>query len=158
MKDEKYTEAGRMLLRFLHQEAKSKGITQEEIAKRTGFQSGNVSRMLNYKYSPTIENFLRLANSIEVRLELHSDSDFTFKPTHNIDTPKFLLVPDAANAQLYILHTKQPACLVKVIQTIPAQFIITDLFEEELTPETEIELIEAAKTFYKYYAENIDTN
>ena len=120
MKNEKYTEAGRMLLRFLHQEAKSKGITQEQMAAKTGFDSPNVNRMLNYRYSPTLENFLKLADSIGVRLELHSDQDATFSPTRNIETPDLLFVPDAANMQLYILHTKPPACLIKIIQTIPA--------------------------------------
>jgi len=157
MKNEKFTEAGRMLLRFLHQEAKSKGITQEQMAVKTGFDSPNVNRMLNYRYIPSLENFLILADSIGIRLELHSDQDSTFSPTRNIETPEMLFVPDAVNMQLYILHTKSPACLVRVVQTIPAQFIITDLFEE-LTPESEIELINKARIFYQNYIEKSDAN
>lgn len=157
MKNDKFTEAGRMLLRFLHQEAKSKGITQDQMAERTGFDSSNVNRMLNYRYTPTIENFLKLAESIGVRLELHSGQDATFSPTRNIETPDLLFVPDAANLDLYILHTKQPACLVKVIQTIPAQYIITDLFEQ-LTPDSETDVIKKATDFYAKYASAMDSN
>lgn len=157
MKDDKFTEAGRMLLRFLHGEAKNKGITQEQMAIKTGFDSSNVNRMLNYRYSPTLENFLKLADSIGVRLELHSETDATFSPTRNVETPTFLFAPDPDDNELYILHTKQPACIIKVIQTLPAQFIISDLFEE-LTPETEKEILESAKDFFKNHAKPMDTN
>ena len=157
MKDDKFTEAGRLLLRFLHQKAKSKGITQDQMAERTGFDSSNVNRMLNYRYTPTIENFLKLAESIGVRVELHLDSDSTFSPTRNLETPVFLFVPDDAEKELYILHTKQPACLVKVIQTIPAQFIISDLFEE-LTAETEFTILNQAKEFYRNHVQSFDSN
>jgi len=157
MKNEKFAEAGRMLLRFLHQEAKNKGITQEQIAERSGFIKSNVNRMLNYRYSPTLENFLILADSIGIRIELHSETDATFSPTRNIETPVFMFVPNEKNKELYILHTKSPACLVRVVQTIPAQFIITDLFEE-LTPETEIEVLSKAKLFYQNYVQSTDGN
>jgi len=157
MKNEKFTEAGRMLLRFLHQEAKNKGITQEQIAERSGFIKSNVNRMLNYRYSPTLENFLILAESIGVRIELHSETDATFSPTRNIETPVFMFVPNEKNKELYILHTKTPACLIKVVQTLPATFLITDLFEK-LDPETENVLINKAKTFYFEHAAGFDKN
>lgn len=157
MKDEQFTEAGKTLLGFLKTEAKAKGLTEMQIANHTGFDKANVYRMFTGKYSPTLPNFLKLAEAIGVRLELHSESDRTFNPTRNIETPRFLFVPDQDNNELYILHTKQPACLIQVIQTLPARFIISDSFEE-ITPESEIEILYESKEFFKEYSGNTDKN
>lgn len=63
--EEKYKTARLMLCRYLHKLAKEKGITQEVIAQRTGFSSNNVNRMLQGRYSPTLDNFIRLAEAID---------------------------------------------------------------------------------------------
>lgn len=66
MKNDKYIEARRILLRFVSEQAKAKGITHEQIASKTGFDRSNVGRMLAGRFSPTLDNFLRLAEAVEV--------------------------------------------------------------------------------------------
>ena len=69
---EKYSEARKILLRFVADQAKEKGITQEDIAERTGFSRSNVSRMLAGRFAPTLDNFIRLAEAVEVYFFLES--------------------------------------------------------------------------------------
>jgi transcriptional regulator with XRE-family HTH domain len=64
MEENKHKEASQMLMHYLRDLAKEKGITQEQIAQKTGFESSNVNRMLAGKYSPTLENFIKLADAI----------------------------------------------------------------------------------------------
>lgn len=52
-----------MLLEYLMQRIKEKGITQEDLAMRTGFTQSNISRMLNAKYAPTLDNLLTLCEA-----------------------------------------------------------------------------------------------
>lgn len=55
-----------MLCRYLADVAKEKGITNELIANRTGFKPSNVSRMLAGIYSPSLDNYMRLAEAVGV--------------------------------------------------------------------------------------------
>lgn len=74
--ENKYIEARNMLLKFVSDTAKEKGITQQEIANRTGWKRTNVNRILTGKYSPSLDNFLRLAESVGVYFFVESkDSD-----------------------------------------------------------------------------------
>lgn len=77
MKDEKYTEAGRMLLGFIKSEAKAKGITEQSIADKTGFIQQNVNRMLSGKYMPSLDNFINLAEAVNVYFFLESKDSKT---------------------------------------------------------------------------------
>lgn len=63
--EEKYKAARLMLCRYIKDLAKEKGVTQEEIAARTGFKQNNVSRMLSGDYSPSLDNFIRLAEAVD---------------------------------------------------------------------------------------------
>lgn len=65
MNKEKYQEARRMLCQYLYKLAKEKGITHDMIAERTGFDRSNISRMLAAKYSPTLDNFIKLAEAVD---------------------------------------------------------------------------------------------
>jgi len=65
MDTDKHKEASQMLMHYLRDLAKEKGITQEQIAKKTGFESSNVNRMLAGKYSPKLENVIKLAEVID---------------------------------------------------------------------------------------------
>lgn len=69
---EKYTEARKLLLRFVAEQAKEKGITEAQIAELTGFKQPNVHRMLSGKFSPTLDNFIRLAEAVGVYFFLDS--------------------------------------------------------------------------------------
>lgn len=62
--------ARKMLTEYVKQYAEFKGITQTQIAQATGFTQGNVSRILSAKYSPTLDNFLKIAGAVGVRLEI----------------------------------------------------------------------------------------
>lgn len=62
----KYQQARIMLCQYLYDVAKEKGISHDKIAEITGFTRTNVSRMLSGKYSPSIDNFLKLADAIGV--------------------------------------------------------------------------------------------
>lgn len=76
MTPEKYIEARKILLSFIADQAKEKGITHEQIAEITGFDRSNVGRMLSGKYAPTLDNFLRLAEAVNVYFFLaYKDSD-----------------------------------------------------------------------------------
>jgi transcriptional regulator with XRE-family HTH domain len=62
--EEKYKKSRKLLLDYLRQTAREKGITHLSIAEKTGFTANNVSRMLQGRYSPTLDNFIRLAESV----------------------------------------------------------------------------------------------
>ena len=64
--EEKYLAARLMLCKYLAQVAREKGITQEMISEKTGFTQPNVSRMLQGKYSPSLDNFMKIAESVGV--------------------------------------------------------------------------------------------
>ena len=49
---------------------KSRGITQEELSKRTGIARPNIARMENGSYNPTIEMMVRLAAGLDMRLDI----------------------------------------------------------------------------------------
>lgn len=70
---------------------------------------------------------------------------------------KFLLSVDPANNELYILHRLWPACLIHVVQEIPARFVIEDLYDNVDNVETipGMPFIEEAKDFYRIYAQQI---
>ena len=55
-----------MLCRYLGDKAKEKGISEVELSQITGFTENNISRMLSGKYSPSLDNFLRLAEAVGV--------------------------------------------------------------------------------------------
>ena len=49
---------------------KEKGITQQEIADRTGIKRTNVARIESGKNAPTIEVFVKLAAALDMELEI----------------------------------------------------------------------------------------
>lgn len=66
MSKEKYKLARQMLCQVLKKEAKEKGLTYQQIADITGFSQPNVSKLLNGIYSPTLDNFIKLADAVGV--------------------------------------------------------------------------------------------
>jgi len=155
MNDEKYIEARKSTMRFIAEEAKSKGISLEFIANKSGFDRPNVSRMLSGKYSPSLDNFFKLASAVGIRMEMHAEGSKSSYTTYNVDMPKFLFAPDHENNQLYILHTHYPACIFQVVQTIPHQLKAITLYAEE---EDLSGIITEAEEFYRKYVEKMDRN
>lgn len=70
MEDEKFQDETRMLLSKLKEFAKEKGITEQQIAEKTGFIQSNVNRLFEGKYLPLLDNFLQLADAIGYHIEL----------------------------------------------------------------------------------------
>jgi transcriptional regulator with XRE-family HTH domain len=75
MGEERYQEEMRMLLSTLKERAKEKGITEQQIADKTGFIQSNVNRMFAGKYSPLLDNFLQLADAIGYHIELKENQN-----------------------------------------------------------------------------------
>jgi hypothetical protein len=70
MKDEKYIEASKRMMADLRKVAYTKGITEKMIAERTGFIESNVHRLLDGKYPPSLDDFLKLADAVGVDINL----------------------------------------------------------------------------------------
>lgn len=70
--------ARKMLLDYLKEAIEEKGITQEELAIKTGFKQSNISRILSAKYPPTLDNLLSLcdaANCYVFIIDKEADDD-----------------------------------------------------------------------------------
>lgn len=70
MKDEIYREETQELLGKLKDLALLNGVTDEQIAARTGFSTANIYRMFKGKYSPSLDNFLKLAYGVGYEVDL----------------------------------------------------------------------------------------
>ena len=46
--------------------SKSKGITQEQLAEKVGIGTSNISYIENGKFAPTIENFEKIVQALDV--------------------------------------------------------------------------------------------
>lgn len=66
-----------MLVLLLLKIAESKGISQVEIAKRTGLKKSNVSRIFKMDYCPTMRTFLLLTSAIEVNFFIEDNNSST---------------------------------------------------------------------------------
>jgi len=69
MKNDKYSESARKLVEFLKSQAKAKGISESEIARRTGLKQQNVNRLFNFKRPPTLETFIKVADAIDFEVD-----------------------------------------------------------------------------------------
>lgn len=56
----------KVLVLMLKNIAEAKGITQEEIAVKSGLLQSNISRVFSLRYCPTLQTFLAIATAIEV--------------------------------------------------------------------------------------------
>jgi len=154
--EEKYKELRNRLLSYIKNFAQKNGITQEKIAERTGFSSNNVSRMLQGRYTPTLDNFIRLAESIDHNVELLKS--FTPESIENSGIlPKFMFTVDPLNNELYILHRQFPACLIHIVQETPVRLIIEDIYDEMGNPADILTMpfIEEAKSFWRSYGQTL---
>lgn len=68
------------LLLMLHEIAKAKGLSHEDIANDIGWDRANVTRILNARYLPRLDNFLLLSKAIGVNFFFeckNSETDLT---------------------------------------------------------------------------------
>lgn len=56
----------KLLVLLLRKVAESKGISQQEIANRTGMLRTNVNRVFQLKYCPKLDTFILIANAIGI--------------------------------------------------------------------------------------------
>lgn len=54
----------------LKEVADKKGITQDDIAKKTGYLQPNVSRFFSLRYIPRLDVFLNIAKAIGVKIKI----------------------------------------------------------------------------------------
>ncbi|MBK9258091.1 MAG: helix-turn-helix transcriptional regulator [Saprospiraceae bacterium] len=59
-----------LLLKYLFQIAQHRGITQKDIEAATGIDQANLSKMLNGKYCPSVDVFLKIAEFVGVDISL----------------------------------------------------------------------------------------
>ncbi len=55
-----------LLVQILRKIAEKKGISQQEIANRTGLKRSNVSRTFALRFCPSLKNFIAIARAINV--------------------------------------------------------------------------------------------
>ena len=77
MNEKKYIQARLTLCLFLKSEAETKGITQQQIADKCGWHQQTVQRMLSGKFSPSLDNFIKLADAIGVNFFMESKDSNT---------------------------------------------------------------------------------
>jgi len=77
MNENKYLQARLTLCLFLKSEAENKGITQQQIADKCGWHQQTVQRMLSGKFSPSLDNFIKLADAIGVNFFMESKDSNT---------------------------------------------------------------------------------
>lgn len=75
--ENKYLQARLTLCLFLKSEAETKGITQQQIADKCGWHQQTVQRMLSGKLSPSLDNFIKLADAIGVNFFMGSKDSNT---------------------------------------------------------------------------------
>lgn len=74
MQDEQeFDRQAEAMLYLLREIAQRRKISHQAIADRIGWKQTNVSRLFTAKYSPTLPNFLRLADALGIRVILESD-------------------------------------------------------------------------------------
>lgn len=71
MKDQNIKHQWQQIVIRLKEAAKEKGISQIDIAKKTGLKAPNISRALNLKKCPTLPTLLLIANAVGVEINVN---------------------------------------------------------------------------------------
>jgi len=148
-------DARRQIGEFFRNRRIQMGHSLEHAARFIGITANTLSRIEQGKFHWDIDLHHKLCETYEIKPFLVPRE--LLKP-RDIDLADYLLVPDHANMQLYILHRKFPACLIQVIQTIPATFEVLEFYDFCSKEEVSAITIKA-KMFYNDYVErNQDLN
>lgn len=157
MFNENLIKQNRQLLgHFFFTRRKEMGHSIEHAAQHIGISANTLGRIENGKFAFDIDLLLKLCETYEVKP--------FFVPKEELDEreesgPKFLFAPDGQENDLYILHRHYPACLIEVVQTIPAQYKIVDIYELVDTETiSKYGILEAAEKFFKEYYASKDQN
>ena len=155
MNKEQIREKCQRTLTYLSQLIKSKHISQEVIAERSGYLSSNVNRVLSGRYMPRLDVLTSIANAAGYDVAF-VNQEVNHQPAPEAIVPKFMLAIDFQRNELYILHRQFPSCLIHIKQEIPVRFIVQDLYDDVPNPSDILGMpfVEEAKAFYRTYAEN----
>lgn len=63
-------QSARLFVLLLKEIAKEKGITQQEIAEKTGLHQSNIARVFSVKFIPSFKNFIAIAKAIGIEIIL----------------------------------------------------------------------------------------
>lgn len=151
--NDKHRDAAMMMMGFLKEIAKNNGLKQKDISKKTEMSIQTVNQMFSGNLMPTLDNFIKLGEAVGVRIELHSPEVPSAAKIRNLEIPRFMFSPDMQTKQLYIIHTHYPACVIHVIQTIPASLEVLQNFDNCDDFE---DVIEDALEFYRNNVMNDD--
>ena len=75
MNNQDFSLQSAIIMKLIGEIAKDKGFTHQDIADATGFERTNVSRMFNGKYSPSLANFLKIINAINLMVLFQDKED-----------------------------------------------------------------------------------
>jgi len=98
---------------------------QTELAKTTGFNQSNISRMFGLKYSPNLKNYSILMQAIGL-----IDEEYNADPIS-----PFLISIDKKTNEMFVLHREDPAYLVHVKQEVPMRFILVESYDTDWNDE-----------------------
>lgn len=76
-----------VLVTFLEEIAKQKGISQGQIAESTGMMQSSVSRLFSLKYVPKLHTFLSIAQAVGVNF-FFEDKDGTIDLTKGFESSR----------------------------------------------------------------------
>jgi transcriptional regulator with XRE-family HTH domain len=110
------------LMNLMHQNK----ITMQELSEKSGYSEYHLSGFFQEKFPLSIEVLLTISTALGYDLTFSRKFDYTTTKSES----KFLMCPDEANKQLYILHREEPVCLIHVLQTTPISFVVHELYSE----------------------------
>ncbi len=67
----------KMLVLLLKEIADQKGLTQGQIAEKSGLLQSNISRFFSLKYKPTLDTFLQIAKAVKVNFFFEDQEEKT---------------------------------------------------------------------------------
>lgn len=140
----------------LQQIAAEKGISQNEIARRSGISQPAVQRFFKKTFCPTFRVAQQIADAVGYDL-LPVNRFLNKKIPDSAISPKFMFSVDYKNNQLYILHRHFPSCLIWIKQETPLRFIVQDLYDEVERPEDILNMpfVEEAKAYWRDYGSSL---
>ena len=67
----------KLLVLILKEIADQKGLTQGQIAEKSGLLQSNISRFFSLKYKPTLDTFLQIAKAVKVNFFFEDQEEKT---------------------------------------------------------------------------------
>lgn len=104
--------------------------TMQELSNHLGISAETVKGVETGRFACDLDLLFKFCEALEIKPFFSPLEEIGKGSTPTPSGEKFLLCPDEANQQLYILHREYPACLILVVQTVPVSFKIVDLYDD----------------------------